>query len=209
MYLRKRNTLSLFLVVIALLINSCNKKDSNNGNSQPESSNDFTLEGQSYSTPNAYLALPANPSQYDGTFSLHLLDGSMVKYMGSVGFSTSTNILANLYVDNPSPPISSFTNLNFIGTHNLLVESGCVGNIDVTQSFTVSGVDYGGDFTNAWPKCGFTGSDIANGTITVNSLTLNSGGQTGTLSCTYSINNSTTSCVVTGEFNGAINILYF
>lgn len=193
------------LLLLTLLIISCGSNDDNNS---PSTTNKFTIQNTDYETPNAYLQLDNGPS-YGNYFSLVLINGLMLQdtVRGNL-LSTNTTHGVTLSVRFGNSPVNSeqaiTNNITNGAVLNLSDDARAITNLtSYSNIITHNGVQYGD--TDASTANLYEINNTGNGTVTINSFTVDLTARTGTVDCTYTITDEN-NVVITGSYNGTFKV---
>lgn len=211
---------SLLLSVI-LLFAACSSEqndDALDDNDDVVLENGFTLENNSYETPNGYLifhtALQYDPVAMEDVyrvknhFSFLFMEGSAIINEREILYSVDTkhniyhyfrDIGAELLVDD----IQSIA----IAPDSYIQSAGTTTRVDISdidQEVTQNGLGYG-DPVFAGINYPIADNDIAS--FTINSIDVDYASMTGTIDCEYSIDSEFASGEITGKYIGTFDIL--
>ncbi|MBD0831405.1 hypothetical protein [Aestuariibaculum sediminum] len=195
----------MILLIALIFFSSCESDD-------PPATldvNSFQISGNTYNTGHGYLLLDDGPNFTNG-FGLGFLNGIMIDdNINGASIETTTTHGVALWVDlSTTPSISEQDVTNQIisnTTYNLNEETTAIINItNYTNTHTYNGSTYGEpDEPGATTyETGATG----NGTVTINSFSVNLTSRTGTIDCTYAFmdNNGVN---ITGNYMGSFDII--
>jgi hypothetical protein len=196
----KNSIYKLATLFLTLLLLSCGDDDNT-----PTSTNEFTISGTDYATPNGYLILDDGPS-FTNAFMLGFIDGILIEdNVNGSSISTNTTQGIVLQVDFGGSNVSSEQDviINNSTTYILTDETTALTNISsFSDTHIINGVTYGEPDNANYFELGLNG----NGTVTINNITIDYLARTGTVDCTYSFvdDNGVT---VNGQFDGNFEII--
>ncbi len=202
----KLNTLFLSLFVI-LLFTQCGSDDDNNNSNQ----NQFTINNASvYNVSHAYLVLDHQPGPFTNGFMLSFLNGKMRQDNvngASIHNSTTHGISVQVMFGGlPVPYESDITDRITNGAvFTPTDETAAITDIyNYEDPYTYMGETYGepDEDTAILYELGLTG----NGTLTLNSFTVDLIARTGNLDCNYTFTDENSNTIV-GNYSGSFEII--
>lgn len=192
----------LQLFLLSSILFSCSADDLIN-----PTANSFTINSTDFETPHAYLLLDDGPPYKDGFFivlsNAHLIQNNT----NGAAVATTMTQAAVLFVKNSTNSLASEQLVQINTTTHTLNTSDTeiltnVSSFDNT--FINSGITYGQpSHTNATL---YEIQSGGNGTVTINSITIDYITRIGTLDCTYQMTASSGE-IITGNYSGTFEIL--
>lgn len=202
----KQFSQKITLIIFGFLLVQCSGDDESN----PTTTNKFTYNNQDFSTQNAYLILDDQPSPYTNAFMFAFIDGEMREdNINGSSITTDNQYGLVVHVELGSGMVNAESDItNVISgttTFSLSDDSRAILNItNYTNTYNFGGKIYGepDDATADLHDVNVTG----NGTLTINSFTVDLTVRTGTLDATYHFTDEHNH-TFNGNFNGTFKII--
>lgn len=192
-------------LLVVLNLNSCGNDDDN---STPLPINKFTVQGTDYETPKAYLVFD-DSTPYGDAFFLNLLDSDMREDSVN-GMSVSSNLTQGIVLLVEHGPVAVLTEQDVNIASNTTYQLDKENSLALTNvtgfndTYIYNGITYGEpDQTTANV---YKIENSGNGTVTINSITIDYVARTGTIDCTYQLTDDN-GIIIAGNYSGNFNIL--
>lgn len=196
----------LQILFVALITSSCQVENPIPATpNSPE--NSFSIGSVDFETPHAYLFYGYSPSYRDG-FMIALTNAPIIQVSPVVGTAVQNTMTHGvvLFVRNSPAYFATEQDVNItISTHtldknNAMALTNLTG---FTDTFIDSGFTYGQPNESLATVYAIEGS--GNGTITINTITIDYAARTGTVDCDYELT-SDSGDVITGNYSGTFEI---
>lgn len=194
----------IIFLLLAVVVVSCGSDDNNT----TLTTNKFTVQNTDFATPNAYVLVEDNPTPED-SFFLTFLDGNLAfePVTTNTLVSTNTSNFVILLVSNGGT-VSGQQNININAgqTYTLNKQNSAVlTNIGAyTDLATINGGQFGEP--DGTQSTVYKIENTGNGTVTINTLTIDYVTKTGSIDCNYSITDDN-GVSITGSYTGNFSII--
>lgn len=203
MYKIKQIIALLFLIAITI---SCG--DDDDSTSPQLNNNEASIDGTTFQIKSASLGLDAGPS-FNNQFSLIFTNGFINVTSSNIPTvdTNTTTIGIGLFVDLGTTPLNSeqaVVNNITTTTFNLNDDTSAISNItNFTDTYFLGSIEYGEiDETGATT---FQVNNTGNGTVTINSFSVNLSTRTGMVDCDFTFNDENGK-TISGNYNGTLTI---